>query len=387
MLPSRVYAEINLDTAKNNMKNIMALAGEGTSVMAVVKADGYGHGAVRLSKAYSSIGIRHFGVATVEEAVSLRKNGIDGDILILSYVFPDRFDEIIENGIISTVFDSDTARLLDERAKKLGKKARVHIKLDTGMGRIGFIPCQSSKEQIVKIGSLEHISLEGIYSHLACADESDLTSAKKQIELFDSFCNEIEKCGVNIPLRHIRNSAGIMNFPEYKTALVRCGIIAYGIYPSDEVDRNKLSVKPIMQLKSHISFVKTVEKGFKVSYGSTYVTDKKTVIATVPVGYGDGYPRALSNKGFVLVNGKKANIIGRICMDQFMIDVTDIPVKRGDEVVLIGSDGENEITVDLIASLSGGFNYELICDINDRVPRVYVENGKEVETLEYKVRG
>ncbi|MBE6836128.1 MAG: alanine racemase [Ruminococcaceae bacterium] len=386
MLPSRVYAEINLDTAKQNMKNIMALAGEGTDVMAVVKADGYGHGAVRLAKAYESIGVKFFGVATAEEALSLRQNGISGDILILSYVFPDRFEAVIENNVISTVFDLETAEMLNETAKRLNKKARVHIKLDTGMGRIGFIPNEESLEAIKKIALKDYISLEGIYSHLACADESDLTSARNQIELFDGFCNSLSENGVDIKIRHIRNSAGIMNFPDYKTGLVRCGIIAYGIYPSNEVDRNKLDIKPIMQLKSRISYVKTVGEGFAVSYGSTFVTDKKTVIATVPVGYGDGYPRALSNRGYVLVNGRKAKIIGRICMDQFMIDVTDIPVKRGDEVILIGSDGINEITVDDIAFVSGGFNYEIICDINDRVPRVYYENGKEVETLEYKVR-
>jgi alanine racemase len=254
------------------------------------------------------------------------------------------------------------------------------------MGRIGFIPNDESIEIIKKIDCLENISVEGIYSHLAGADEKDLTSAEKQIELFDSFCNKLKENGVDIKLRHIRNSAGIMNFPEYKTGLVRCGIIAYGMFPSHEVDKTKLDIKPIMQLKSHVSFVKTVEEGFTVSYGSTYVTDKKTVIATVPVGYGDGYPRSLSNKGYVLINGFKAKIIGRICMDQFMIDVTDIPAKRGDEVILIGSDGKNEITVDDIAALGGGFNYEIICDINDRVPRVYIENGKTVETLEYKVR-
>jgi len=386
MLPSRVYAEINLDKAKQNMKNISEYVGEGTDVLAVVKADGYGHGAVRLAKAYSSIGIKYFGVATAEEAVSLRKSSVTGDILILSYVFPDLFESVIENGIISTVFDFETALLLNEKAEQLGKKARAHIKLDTGMGRIGFIPSAESLETIKKISQLDSISLEGIYSHLACADEKDLSSAKKQIEIFDSFCRELENEGISLPVRHIRNSAGIMNFPDYKTKLVRSGIIAYGIYPSDEVDKTKLRVEPIMQLKSHISYVKTVEKGFTVSYGSTFVTNKNTVIATVPVGYGDGYPRALSNKGYVLVNGHKANIIGRICMDQFMIDVTGIPVKRGDEVTLIGSDGKNEITVDDIASLSGGFNYEIICDINDRVPRVYIENGKEVETLEYKVR-
>ena len=386
MLPSRVYAEINLDTAKQNMQNIMALAGESTAVMAVVKADGYGHGAVRLAKAYASIGIRYFGVATVEEALSLRRCGIEGDILILSYVFPENFADIIENNIISTVFDTETAEQLNKAAKQVGKRARIHIKLDTGMGRIGFIPSDESLEQIKMISSLENISLEGVYSHLACADEKDLTSAEQQIERFDLFCDRLKENGIDIPLKHIRNSAGIMNFPNYKTKLVRCGIIAYGLYPSDEVDRSRLSIKPIMQLKSHISFVKTVGEGFKVSYGSTYVTDKETVIATVPVGYGDGYPRALSNKGYVLLNGFKAKIIGRICMDQFMIDVTGIPVKRGDEVILIGADGKNEITVDRIAEISGGFNYEIICDINDRVPRVYIENGKAVETLEYKVR-
>ena len=304
----------------------------------------------------------------------------------MSYVFPDSFSAVIENNIIITVFDLETAQTLNSIAKSLDKTARIHIKLDTGMGRIGFIPDDESLRVIKTINELPSISLEGVYSHLACADEKDLSSARKQIEIFDSYCDRLCENGIDIKLRHIRNSAGIMNFPEYKTGLVRCGIIAYGMFPSNEVDKGNLDIKPIMQLKSHISFVKTVEKGFTVSYGSTYVTDKKTVIATVPVGYGDGYPRSLSNKGYVLLNGRKANIIGRICMDQFMIDVTDIPAKRGDEVILIGSDGKNEITVDTVAAIGGGFNYEIICDINDRVPRVYIENGKEVETLEYKVR-
>lgn len=385
MKPQRVYAEINLDLAKQNMKNIMALAGKSTFVMAVVKADGYGHGAVQIAKAFSQIGIEYFGVATVEEAVALRDSGVTGNILILSYAFSDDFERIVNKDIISTVFDFETAKEISDVAVKMNKTAKLHIKLDTGMGRIGFLPTEQSVEEIKKIKALSNILIEGIYSHLACADDENLEPAKKQIDAFNAFYEKLENAGVHIPLRHIRNSAGTINFPDCKMEMVRCGMINFGLYPSDGVNKNKLTLTPVMQLKSHISFVKTVPAGFTVSYGSTFVTQNETKIATVPVGYGDGYPRALSSVGRVIINGNYAPIIGRVCMDQFMIDVTGMNVKRGDEAILIGTDGEKTITVDEIAEKSHGFNYEIICNINDRVPRVYVENGVVTE-ISYNIK-
>lgn len=376
-LPKRVYAQIDLDAICRNIQNVKKKVGTDTKVMAVIKTDAYGHGAVPVARALADIGTDAFAVATAEEAVELRSAGISEPILILGYVFPEDFPQLLKKDITLTVFQYETAKTLSDCAQTLGICAKVHIKMDTGMGRIGFLPNRESLAQIEKIAALPALSLEGIFTHFACADAADKTSCNRQKQQFLDFLHALDARGIRIPCRHMCNSAGIIEFSDGFLDMVRSGIMTYGLYPSEEVQKASFPLSPALQLKSHVSFVKTVDKGFSVSYGSTYTTHRETVIATVPVGYGDGYPRALSNVGRVLVHGQFAPIIGRVCMDQFMADVTDIPnVRTGDCVTLIGTDGQNQIPVEEVADLAHSFNYELCCSINKRVPRVYLQNGK-----------
>ena len=375
MLPSRVYAEINLDAMCSNVSQALERM-KPAKLMAIIKTDAYGHGAVKSAKALDEIGVYAFGVATPGEALELRRAEIKNPILILGYVFEEYFDRMIENDIDLALFDLNTAKLLNSHAEKLGKKARVHIKADTGMGRIGFQPCDESAEIIKEIAALNNIEIDGMFTHFACADSKDKASVNRQIERFTNFVAKVRSEGVSLPIVHCYNSASIVDFDKPLFDMVRCGIITYGLEPSDEVSKTNIKLQKVMSIKSHVAYVKKVGAGFTVSYGSTYVTDKETEIATIPVGYGDGYPRTLSNKGMVLIGGHFAKIIGRVCMDQFMVDVTGLGVSRGDEVILMGSDGENSITAEEIGALSGRFNYELVCDINKRVPRVYIKNGE-----------
>ena len=383
MLPKRIYAEINLDTICKNVNETKNKVGEKVDVLAIIKADAYGHGALRVARALSEIGINNFGVATAEEAIQLRKHGIYANILLLDYAFEESYTELIENNITSTVFEYNHAKKLNDIAGILGKKADIHIKLDTGMGRIGFIPSEESFDIIKKIYELDNITVSGIYTHFACADMTDKTMTHRQIDIFDSFCEKLENGGVHIPVKHLCNSAGIMEFSSAYANMVRNGIITYGLYPSDEVDKNNIKLSPAMSIKSHVVYVKEVEENFTVSYGATYVTSGKTKIATIPIGYADGYPRSLSNKGRVLIKGKSAPIIGRVCMDQMMVDVTDIDdVKQGDVVTIVGTDGDEKITVEELSAMSGSFNYEFVCNVNKRVPRVYIKNGKVNEIVD-----
>lgn len=386
-LPARVYAEINLDAICQNVQNAMDKVGKDTKMMAIIKTDAYGHGAVPVAKALKEIGTYAFGVATVEEAVQLRRAGIESPILILGYVFPADYELLIENDIMHAVFQYETAKALSEQAVSLSKTVKIHIKLDTGMGRIGMQPTEESLAEIEKIAALPNIEIDGIFTHFACADEADKTSCNRQKEKYLDFVQKLDACGIHIPIKHMCNSAGIIEFSDNFLNMTRSGIMTYGLYPSEEVNKANLKLHPALQLKSHVAFVKTVGKGFTVSYGSTYVTEKeKTVIATVPVGYGDGYPRALSNKGKVLIHGQYAPIVGRVCMDQFMVDVTDIPnVQQGDEVTLVGTDGDKRISVEEVADNAYSFNYEFCCGINKRVPRVYIRNGAVQEIKEFLI--
>lgn len=368
----RICARINLDNIAYNVECIQKKLPKDVEIMAVIKADGYGHGAVQVAKTLKKQGINSFAVATVDEAVELREQCIDGRILILGYVFPQDLSEVIEYDITSTVFSYEAAQQLSRIAMTENRTAKIHIKLDTGMGRIGFLPDENSFLEIEKISKLPNIKIEGLFTHFARADEKDKTSMNHQIEIFDEFAKRLKKSGVNIPILHYCNSAAVMEKKDGFLNMVRAGIMIYGLYPSNEVSRDEFKLKPAMSLESHISNVKEVGPGFTVSYGSTFVTDRNSIIATVPVGYADGYSRLLSNKGRVIVNGEYAPIIGRICMDQFMIDVTDIPnVRRSDTVTLFGRQGDKEISVDEIAEIAGTINYEIVCDINKRVPRIY----------------
>ena len=356
----RVYAEIDLSAIRHNVKTIKERVGK--KVLVVIKANAYGHGAIRVAKAICDIA-DYFAVATIEEAIALRENSINNPILILGYVSPEYFDDLVKYDIEQTLFDYESAVLL----AAVGGKA--HIAVDTGMGRIGFVPDEKSLETIKKISELENINIVGLFTHYSTADEKDKEFTNLQTKRFVEFADSLENMGVEIPIKHTANSATIVDMPENSFDMVRSGIITYGLKPSADV--GDMDIIPALKLKTHVVNVKTVPSGTPISYGRTYVTDSERVIATIPVGYADGYPRALSNKGKVSIHGQLAPIVGRVCMDQFMVDVTHIEnVKIGDEVGLIDS----LITADDIAAWEGTINYETVCKISDRVPRIYIND-------------
>ena len=376
----RVYAEINLDAIVKNVDNLMALTKENTGALAVVKADGYGHGDVAVAKAVAQK-VTGYAVATLDEAVNLRENGVKKPILVLGYVDPFEFDILVSHEITATVFDVETAQLLADAARVQKKQAHCHIKVDTGMRRIGLEPDENGIAIVKQITALKELSADGIFTHFAASDETDKTSAEHQFKLFTDFTGRLEKEGIHFTYRHCANSAAVIDMPQVDLDMVRLGIAMYGMYPSDEVKKEKVELFPALDLKSHITMVKEIPAGEKVSYGGTFTTTRTTKLATVSVGYGDGYPRALSSKGYVLVRGQKAPIVGRVCMDQMMVDVTDIEnVTRADIVTLIGKDGDAEITVEEIAALAGTFNYEFVCDLGKRIPRSYYLNGEYIGT-------
>lgn len=358
---------------KNNLK-------EGTRIIAVIKADGYGHGAIPIARLMESKEyIWGFAVATAEEALELRKAGIAKPILILGYVFPEYYRKLIQEEVRLTVFRWDVACEINEVAAGLGKKAYIHLALDTGMTRIGFPDTRESVETIRKIAESDWLVTEGLFTHFARADETDKAPAYVQLQRYQDFVSWLEETGISIPVKHCSNSAGILRIPEANLDAVRAGITIYGIYPSLQVERDTVRLQPVMELKSHIAHIKTVEAGVAVSYGGTYVTKGKTVIATIPVGYADGYSRGLSNRGFVLIHGKKAPILGRVCMDQFMVDITEIPeAAMGDEVTLFGENEGAFLSVEELGEISGRFSYEFVCEISKRVPRVYIRHGREI---------
>ena len=379
---SRVYAKIDLDAIRYNLESMRKNIPDGTKIMAVIKTDAYGHGAVPIAQMLEDVDyIWGYATATAEEAFELRDNGVKKPILILGYTFPYAYERILSENIRPTVFRLDMAKELSDCGEKLLEKGviseapAVHIAVDTGMSRIGITPDDKGTEFIKEVMKLKGISIEGIFTHFARADEKDLSNAKEREKVFADFVKNTEdKTGIKFLLKHCANSASIISVPESSMDMVRAGVTMYGMWPSDEVSRDIIDLKPTMELISHIVMVKEVPANTPVSYGGTFVTEKPTRIATIPVGYGDGYPRSLSNKGFVLIRGKRASILGRVCMDQFMVDVTDIPdASEGDEVVLIGRDKSSgdEITAEFLGDLSGRFNYELTCDISKRVPRVF----------------
>lgn len=381
----RVYATVNLDAIANNIEQMKKNIAPETKMIAVIKADGYGHGSVQIALSIEDYEyIWGFSVATAEEALILKRNNITKPILILDYVFINHYHRLIENEIRFTVFTYETAKELSDVAVELNKTVNIHIKLDTGMNRIGF-KCKEENIAIIKnICSLPNLNVEGIFTHFAKADEIDKTSANMQLEKYKTFVKKIEEADVNIPLKHCSNSAGIIELKDANMDIVRAGVSIYGLYPSKEVNTDKVKLIPALELKSHIVNLSEVEPGEGISYGWTCITQKATRVATVPVGYADGYPRTLSNKGWVLIRGQKAPILGRVCMDQFMVDVTDIEgVSLKDEVTLVGKDGELSITAEDIGDLSGRFNYEFVCDLNKRVPRIFLKNNQVVAIKDY----
>ena len=368
----RCYAEISLEAIGHNIREVKKRLPEGVKLLGVVKANAYGHGAVPVAS-YLENQVDYFATATIEEAVELRENGISAPILILGYVSPSQYGDLVEYDITQTIDSYAQALALEKEAARQNRKAKAHLAVDTGMTRIGFQVTEHDADEAAKIADLPHIELEGMFTHFSCADQEDKTYCSMQMEKYDKMTALLAERGVTIPLRHICNSAGIMEFDDHRFEMVRSGIITYGIYPSEEVKKERLDLIPALSWKSHVIHVKEVGPGIGVSYGATYVTEKPmTRIATVSAGYADGYPRALSNQGCVLIHGKKAPIIGRICMDQMMVDVTDIPdVQVEDVVTLVGTDRDETITIEEIANPAARFDYEMLCDISSRVTRVY----------------
>lgn len=381
---NRIYAGINIDNLRYNVKTMKSLVKPDMKVLLVIKADAYGHGSVEVAKRTLDLA-DYFGVATIDEAVELRNAGIDTPILIIGYTDRDNYDKLIAYNITQAVYDVEECKILSELALSKGKKAKVHIKVDTGMSRIGFLTDDNGVNEAAKLKELEGLDIEGIFTHYAKADEFDKTAALGQKEKFKWFIEELEKKGMSFAIKHIDNSAGTMELKDNEFDMIRLGIVTYGLYPSDEVDKSVI-IKPVMSLVAHIAHIKTLPAGVGVSYGWTFITDKETRIATVTVGYADGYPRAQSGRGRVIIHGKYAPILGRVCMDQIMVDVTDIPeAKLRDEVILIGSSEDACITVEEVAEPAASFNYELVCNIARRVPRVYYEEGKENICVNYLV--
>lgn len=379
----RVYAEVDLSAVLYNMERMHEAVSPQTKMIGVIKTDGYGHGAVPIGRELEKLPyVFGYAVATAEEAFILRRAGLSKPILILGYTFPYSYDELVLQEVRPAVFRKDAVEALDVCAGRLGRKAVVHVKVDTGMSRIGIRPDEEGLGFMEWIAGLAHIEVEGIFTHFARADESDHSAALSQLAKFTAFVEEAERrMGKQIPLKHCSNSAGILTLPQANLSLVRAGITLYGLSPSGEVTKEMLSLRPVLSLKSRLVYVKEIEAGTPVSYGGTFVAKERMRIATIPVGYGDGYPRGLSGKGSVLVRGKRAPILGRVCMDQFMVDVSDIPdVSEGDVVTLIGADGGEEITMEELGELSGRFNYELACCLGKRIPRVYVKDGEIVCT-------
>lgn len=379
-----VWAEINLDNLAFNMRQIRKIS-KSKDIIGVVKADAYGHGALDVAPVLLENGATSLAVAVVSEGVELRRGGIEAPIMILGFTPPSLIDNLLKYDIEQTVFSFDYAKELSRIAQRKHKKAKIHIALDTGMGRIGFLPNEESIHEVEKISELPNIEIKGLFSHFATADEKNKEYASYQLNNFNKFYEALKRRGVNIKIRHIANSAAIIDLPETHFEAVRPGIILYGYYPSEEVYRSKIELKPVMELKTNIAHIKNVPSGQYISYGRKFQSSRESVIATLPVGYADGYTRLLFNKAKVIINGKFAPVVGRICMDQCMVDITDIEgeVKVGDEVILIGERNGVELNAEHIAEMLGTISYEVICMITKRVPRVYIKNGEVVKVRNY----
>lgn len=377
----RTEAAIDLDAAEHNFNITRAKLPENVKLLCVIKADAYGHGAVPLAKLFEGRA-DFYGVACIEEAIELKKAGIKTPVLILGAVPKEFYSDIVKYDIRVPIFNLEDAKALSAEAIRQSKTAPFHFCVDTGMSRIGFQVNKESADACLEITKLPNIEAEGLFSHFATADEKDLSKAIAQRDKFKEFIKLLEERGINIPIKHINNSAGIMNFDEYFD-MCRMGIILYGIYPSHEVDENLLKIKPVMEWRAHITHIKELEPGREISYGGTYKTSETRRIATIPVGYADGYPRCLSNKGKVIINGEFAPITGRVCMDQFMVDITGIDANVGDTVVLVGKSGSKELSMEEVSESAYSFNYELPCRVARRVPRTYYRDGKFLFSTNY----
>jgi len=378
-----VWAEIDLDKLAHNMREVRRIAKSG-NIIAVVKADAYGHGAIDVAPVLLENGANRLAVAIQSEAIELRRSGIECPIMVLGFTPPNLIDNLLKYDIEQTVFSYEFAKKISKMAVKKNKIAKIHIALDTGMGRIGYLPNDKSAQEVYNISKLPNIIIEGMFCHFSSADEKDKTYTYEQVKKYDDFYEKLKEKKVYINIRHIANSAAIIDLPETHYEAVRPGIIIYGYYPSDEVNKENIDLLPVMTLKTNVVHIKTLPPGEYVSYGRKYKTKEESVIATLPIGYADGYTRLLFQKAKVILKGEFAPVIGRICMDQCMVDVTGINgVKVGDEVILIGEDGKNKFTADIVAELIGTISYEVVCMVGKRVPRVYIKKGKVVKIRKY----
>lgn len=373
MIELPVWAEIDLGALSHNISEIRRVIPPETGIMAVVKANAYGHGAVEVSKAALSAGAARLAVARSSEGLELRRAGIEEPILVLGYTPPGQIRDTAAHMLEQTVYGADYAREVNREARRSRLSLAVHIKVDTGMGRLGVVAgAASSIDEIKEIAGQDHLRLSGIFTHLACADSWDKDFTLSQLDKFTGLLADLRREGIVFPLVHTANSAAIIGHPLSCFNLVRAGISMYGLYPSEEVEACRLSLRPVMSMKTRVAQVKRVPAGFPVSYGSTYVTERETIIATLSVGYADGFSRLLSSRGQALVRGRRAPVVGRVCMDQCMADVAGIPgVSPGDEVVLFGRQGEEFISVEEVAGLMGTINYEVVSTLSARVPRIY----------------
>lgn len=384
LIPRPVWAEINLENLSHNLREVRRLTRKEAKVMAVVKADAYGHGAVESSRALLAAGADRLAVAVLNEALQLRQAFPETDIMVLGYTPAHLYDEVAANRIIQTIYSMAHAKPLSEAAVRNGVDVRVHIKLDTGMHRIGMPANEETIREILEISKLPGLVIEGIFTHFAVADEVDKAYTMKQVEKYNFVVQGLEASGLTIPIHHVSNSAAIIDLPELNYNMVRAGIMLYGLYPSQDVIKDRVVLKPVMSLKACLSHVKTLEAGSGISYGLKYITQSAEEIATMPLGYADGYTRMLSGKGEVLFKGQLRPLTGRICMDQCMFDVTGLDAKPGDIAVLFGEDGEgNTLPVETLAEKLGTINYEMVCMIDKRVPRVYVRSGEITAVKDY----
>lgn len=378
------WLQIDLDRLHYNFGEIRRIVPEGSDIMAVLKADAYGHGAAKIARELFSIGVTRFGVATLSEALELRKRLPHAQILVMGYTPEYLYETAIEHGIRTAVYLQEQAERLSKAAGKLQRDAIIHLKIETGMNRLGFLPNEDSLSSILKIREMDNIIVEGIFTHFPAADD-DLEYTKNSMNKFMDFTKKLEGRGFRIPLKHVNNSAAIMNLPEYSLDMVRAGIILYGVYPFPEADRELLPLRSCLSLRTQISHVKELEAGEKIGYGLTYTAPSKIKVATLPIGYADGWSRAISNKGSVLIDGKRAPIIGRVCMDQMMVDVTGINAGRGEEAVLMGCQGNEEITIEEIAGLIGQIPAVVMCMLSRRLPRVYTKENRAPEVVDYLI--
>lgn len=379
-----VWAEVNLDNLAHNIKEVRKHTKEDALVTAVVKANGYGHGSVEIARTFLENGADRLAVAILTEAIELRKSNITEPILVLGYTPPVQYHKVLEYDLIQTIYNYEEAKILSKKATEENKTVVIHLKIDSGMGRLGFLPTPEAIEDIINISKLPNVFIEGIYTHFAKADERDKSHVNGQFGKYTEFVNNLEEQGLNIPIKHVSNSAAIIDLPEFNLDMVRGGIMIYGYYPSDEVSKEDIKLKPAMTLKAKISNLKTVEKGTGISYGQIFITEKQSKIGTIPIGYADGFTRLLTGKAEVYIKGKRVKVVGKICMDQCMIDLSDIEdVKIGDEVVIFGYEEELYPHVDELAKKIDTINYEIICMVGRRIPRVYIKNSEIIKMKDY----